>query len=89
MVEVGFHFDVGDFECIVFTDGTIVYEDEKGEEWFSLNNLYIDSGAHKILIDTGGGDGFQATAGHLVKNMEAEGLLESLGGALVLEEEDE
>ena len=74
MVEGGFHYDVGEFKCIVFSDGTIVNQDSEDEEVHYLNCLYIDSGAHKILIDTGCGDGFQSTAGHLVKNMEAEGI---------------
>jgi glyoxylase-like metal-dependent hydrolase (beta-lactamase superfamily II) len=74
MVEAGFHFNVGEFECIVFSDGTLVNQDDEGEEEFNLNNLFIDSGTHKILIDTGCGEGFQATAGRLVENMKAEGI---------------
>ncbi len=77
MVEVGFHYDIGNFKCIVFRDGTLVNQDSEDEEVFNLNCLFIDSGAHKILIDTGCGEGFQATAGHLVKNLEAESIKRS------------
>jgi len=74
MAEAGFHYDTGKFKCIVFNDGTLVNQDSEGEEVFNLNCLFIDSGAHKILIDTGCGEGFQSTAGHLVKNLETEGI---------------
>lgn len=74
MPEAGFHIDIGEYKCIVFSDGTLVSEDSENEEVFGLNCLLIDSGDHKILIDTGCGEGFQATAGHLVKNLEAEGI---------------
>ncbi len=74
MVEAGFHYDIGEFKCIVFSDGTLVNQAEDDEEVHSVNCLFIDTGTHKILIDTGCGDGFQATAGHLVKNLEAEGI---------------
>lgn len=74
MVEAGFHFNLGEFKCIVFSDGTLVNQDDGSEEISDLNILFIDSGIHKILIDTGCGDGFQTTAGHLVKNMKAEGI---------------
>ncbi len=70
MTEAGFNIDIGRYKCTVFSDGTLGNEGEV----FGLNNLFIDSGDYKILIDTGCGDGFQATAGHLVKNMEAAGI---------------
>jgi len=74
MPEAGFRYDIGKYKCIIFNDGTLVNEDSDEEEVFGLNCLLIDSGDHKILIDTGCGDGFQATAGRLVKNLEAEGI---------------
>jgi glyoxylase-like metal-dependent hydrolase (beta-lactamase superfamily II) len=74
MLEAGFHYDIGEYKCIIFSDGAIVHKDAEKEEVFSLNCLFIDSGTHKILIDTGCGDGFQPTAGHLAKNLEAEGI---------------
>jgi len=70
MFKAGFRYDIGEFKCIVFNDGTL----ENEGEVFGLNCLFIDTGDHKILIDTGCGDGFQATAGRLVENIEAEGI---------------
>jgi len=74
MVEAGFHYDIGKFKCAVFSDGTLGNPDSGDEEVTSLNCLLIDSGDQKILIDTGCGKGFQATAGRLAENMEAEGI---------------
>jgi glyoxylase-like metal-dependent hydrolase (beta-lactamase superfamily II) len=75
MVEAGFHYTVGDFECTIFSDGTLVTEGAEMDEVFGLNCILINTGDHKILIDTGCGDGFQSTAGHLVENLEAAGIL--------------
>ena len=74
MIEAGFHFDIGKFKCIVFNDGTLVNQGSENEEVFGLNNLLIDTGDQKILIDNGCGEGFQSSAGWLAKNMEAEGI---------------
>jgi len=74
MPESGFHYNIGKYQCIVFSDGTLVSQDSGKEEVFDLNCLFISSGDHKILIDTGCGGGFQSTAGRLVKNLEAEGI---------------
>jgi glyoxylase-like metal-dependent hydrolase (beta-lactamase superfamily II) len=74
MPEAGFHYDIGKYKCIVFSDGTLVSQDAEDEEVFDLNCIFIDTGDHKILIDTGCGDGFQATAGRLADNMEAAGI---------------
>jgi glyoxylase-like metal-dependent hydrolase (beta-lactamase superfamily II) len=51
-----------------------VNQNSENEEVFGLNCLFINSGDHKILIDTGCGDGFQSTAGWLAQNLEAEGI---------------
>jgi glyoxylase-like metal-dependent hydrolase (beta-lactamase superfamily II) len=74
MLEAGFRIDIGDYKGIIFSDGTLVNQDSENEEVFGLSCLFIDSGDHKILIDTGCGDGFQSTAGWLVKNLEAGGI---------------
>ncbi len=74
MPEAGFRYDIGEFKCIVISDGTLVSQDSENEEVFGLNCLFINSGDHKILIDTGCGDAFQATAGRLAKNLEAAGI---------------
>lgn len=74
MLEKGFHYNIGEFKCIIFSDGTLVSKEMENEEVFGLNCLFINSGDHKILIDNGCGDKFQSTAGWLAKNMEAEGI---------------
>ena len=74
MPEAGFRYDIGKYECIVFSDGTLVSQGSEKQEVFGLNCLLIKSGNQKILIDTGCGDGFQSTAGWLAKNLEAAGI---------------
>jgi len=74
MCEAGFRYDIGEFKCIILSDGTLVNQDSEDEEVFGLNCLLINSKDHKILIDTGCGDGFQSTAGQLVQNLEAAGI---------------
>ena len=49
MVEAGFHYDIGEFKCMVFSDGTLVNQDDEGEEVFDLNCLYINTGDLKSL----------------------------------------
>jgi glyoxylase-like metal-dependent hydrolase (beta-lactamase superfamily II) len=71
MSEAGFCYDIGEFKCTVFSDGTLVGEELENKDVFGLNCLLIDSAGHKILVDTGCGDGFQSTAGHLLDNLEA------------------
>ncbi len=74
MTEAGFRYKVGEFECLVVSDGTLVSQGTGNEEVFGLNCLLINSGDQKILIDTGCGDGFQPTAGRLVKNLQSAGI---------------
>ena len=74
MTEAGFRIDVGEYRCIIVSDGTLVNQGAETLETFSLNCLFITSGDHKILVDTGCGNVFQSTAGRLVKNLEAEGI---------------
>jgi glyoxylase-like metal-dependent hydrolase (beta-lactamase superfamily II) len=85
MSEAAYQFNVGDFRCMVVSDGTISDkpstdpesgggQDAAGAEVHHLNCLYIDTGEHKVLIDTGCGEGFQSTAGKMLGNLEAEGV---------------
>ncbi|MDV3352477.1 MBL fold metallo-hydrolase [Leptothoe sp. ISB3NOV94-8A] len=39
-----------------------------------VNALYIETDDHKVLIDTGAGNAFGPTAGHLLENLEAAGI---------------
>jgi glyoxylase-like metal-dependent hydrolase (beta-lactamase superfamily II) len=77
MNQAGFHYTVGDYECIIFSDGTLETEGAESDEVFGLNCILILTGDLKILVDTGCGEGFQATTGQLVENLEAEGVKRS------------
>ena len=83
MPETAYRFNIGDFKCIIFNDGYL----QDPEVQFGLNCMYIESGGRKILVDNGCGESFKGppgtpetqpagsgTAGHLVKNMAAEGV---------------
>ncbi len=74
MSESGFRLGIGKFKCVVVSDGTLVSQGVDNEEVMGLSCLVIRSGDQTILIDTGCGSGFQATAGQLVKNFEAAGI---------------
>ena len=39
-----------------------------------VNALYIETNEHKVLIDTGAGNAFGPTAGHLLENLKAAGI---------------
>ncbi|MGR3275028.1 MBL fold metallo-hydrolase [Acaryochloris marina NIES-2412] len=39
-----------------------------------INALYLETDEHKVLIDTGAGNAFGPTAGHLLENLEAAGI---------------
>jgi glyoxylase-like metal-dependent hydrolase (beta-lactamase superfamily II) len=71
MSEAVFRLDIGEYKCVIASDGTLVNQGAESPEVFGLNCLYIQSKSHKMLIDTGCGDMFQSTAGHLLKNLEA------------------
>jgi glyoxylase-like metal-dependent hydrolase (beta-lactamase superfamily II) len=71
MSDKTYHLNIGDFRCTVFSDGYL--QDKK--EQFDINILYIEAGRHKVLLDNGFGTSSQGgTAGHLLKNMTAEGI---------------
>jgi glyoxylase-like metal-dependent hydrolase (beta-lactamase superfamily II) len=70
MTQTAYYFKVGKYKLIVFNDGKLIDPDNT----FDLNCIYIEGGGKKILVDNGCGEQFQGAAGHLLKNMEAEGL---------------
>jgi glyoxylase-like metal-dependent hydrolase (beta-lactamase superfamily II) len=75
MSESAYHLTVGEFKCIIFSDGCLIDKNPQGTEIFGLNCLYIASGERKMLIDNGCGKMFQSnTAGQLMNNLEAEGI---------------
>lgn len=76
MSDTAVKFNVGKFKCLAVRDGTITDMPLPGRtaQVHHVNCLFIDTGKQKILIDTGCGDWFQATAGMLLRNLEAEGI---------------
>lgn len=74
MPETAFHIDIGEYKCLIVSDGSLVSQGAAFPEVFGLNCLYIESGYQKILIDTGCGDMFQSTAGRLLGNLKAAGI---------------
>jgi glyoxylase-like metal-dependent hydrolase (beta-lactamase superfamily II) len=82
MSDAVFHFAIGQFKCMVINDGTLSDDpsstsasdsrpDADKGQIHGLNCLFVDTGEHKILIDTGCGDGFQTSAGKMLRNLEA------------------
>jgi glyoxylase-like metal-dependent hydrolase (beta-lactamase superfamily II) len=72
-----FHFKIGRFKCMVVSDGTTTDEGEppaRPKLVHGLNCLLIDTGEHRVLVDTGCGNRFQSTAGKLLGNLSAEGV---------------
>ena len=74
MTGSGFHYNIGKYKCMIFSDGTLGNPDSDDEEVYGLNCLLVNTDEKKILIDTGCGEGFQATTGLLVGNLESEGI---------------
>ena len=70
MPETAYHLTVGDYKCVIVNDGCIV----DPAETYGLNCIYIESGKNKMLVDNGGGEMLQHTAGHLAENLKAEGI---------------
>jgi glyoxylase-like metal-dependent hydrolase (beta-lactamase superfamily II) len=78
------HFKVGSFDCRVISDGTILVSDslskipEKAAQSqkypMDILSLYINTGKHKVLIDTGCGAGLHDTNGKLLENLLIEGI---------------
>jgi glyoxylase-like metal-dependent hydrolase (beta-lactamase superfamily II) len=80
-----YRFNIGDFSCVVISDGTIMtpirlpenladqvarYNPAQGQV-MDLNLLFIRTGKNNVLIDTGMGAGNEATAGKLLDNLMA------------------
>ena len=83
MKNTNYYLNIGEFQCIVVSDGTISVpklptllsqtENEKTTyEDMDICCLLIKAGKRNILIDTGCGDGFQESAGKLVMNLKTE-----------------
>jgi glyoxylase-like metal-dependent hydrolase (beta-lactamase superfamily II) len=83
-----YRFELGKFECLVISDGTLMtpikledhvadkvsrYYPGKGQV-MDINLLVVRTGKNNVLIDTGMGAGNEATAGKLLENMRAAGI---------------
>ena len=78
-------FKVGDFKCLVVSDGTIIVPDMVTPKKFDpadpksglvmdVSCLLIDTGKNKILVDTGCGPGFGPASGKLLANLQTAGV---------------
>jgi glyoxylase-like metal-dependent hydrolase (beta-lactamase superfamily II) len=79
-----FQFKVGNFDCRVVSDGTILVSDSLSKiperaahsrkYPMDILSLYINTGKYKVLIDTGCGVGLHDTNGKLLENLRKEGI---------------
>jgi glyoxylase-like metal-dependent hydrolase (beta-lactamase superfamily II) len=80
-----YYLDVGEFQCIIVSDGNISVpklpsaQSQTGNEKptyedMDISCIVIKAGKRNLLIDTGCGDGFQESAGKLVSNLKQEGI---------------
>jgi glyoxylase-like metal-dependent hydrolase (beta-lactamase superfamily II) len=78
-----YYLNIGEFECIVVSDGSIsvptslnegslAASDKPPHEDMDISCLIVKTETQNILIDTGCGDGFQDSAGKLVSNLKQE-----------------
>ena len=85
MKKSSYNLNVGEFQCIVLSDGDISVpmvlptqsstgNEKPAYENMDISCLFIKAGKRNILIDTGCGDGFQESAGKLVMNLITEGI---------------
>lgn len=75
MSETAYHLNIGEFKCIILSDGCIVDKTPEGTQSFGVNCLYIEAGGRKMLVDDGCGQIFRSdTAGRLVKNLKLTGI---------------
>ncbi len=85
MTGTSFRLDVGKFKGTVISDGFITVPgppppgfsgrmEDRPREKMDVCCLLIDTGNHKILVDTGCGSVFQNTSGKLSENLAKEGV---------------
>ena len=70
MADGSFRFRIGELDCMVISDGFLTV----GPGRMDISCLFIRTGQHQILIDTGCGVSNQTKAGKLLQNMQAEGV---------------
>ena len=79
-----FHFNIGNFKCLVISDGTFKVPKVQPQKSLSHNAqpklilestcMFVRTEDHKVLIDTGYGIGVESNAGKLFQNLQAEGI---------------
>jgi glyoxylase-like metal-dependent hydrolase (beta-lactamase superfamily II) len=86
MTNPEYRFQVGEFECRVISDGTIVVPDTINNKPFDpldlgsgivmdMMCLYVRTGQHQVLIDTGCGNGKEpSNSGKLLQNLASAGI---------------
>jgi glyoxylase-like metal-dependent hydrolase (beta-lactamase superfamily II) len=85
MISTSFHLNIGTFKCTVISDGTIAVPgplppgfsgkpEDRPREIMDIGCLLVEQGRRKVLVDTGCGTYFQASAGKLLENCQKEGV---------------
>ena len=72
-----FHFTIGRFNCLAIND----------DERINCNCLLIDTGQHKVLLETGTGDGM-TPPGALLKRLQAAGVSPALIDGVIVSHAD-
>jgi glyoxylase-like metal-dependent hydrolase (beta-lactamase superfamily II) len=67
-----YHFNLGDLECMVVSDGTNFKPEIKTD--IDTLSLLVRTKAHTVLIDTGWGIGMQPDTGKLIQNLQVAGI---------------
>jgi len=71
MSDMGFNFQMGNFECLIIIDGMMTIP---GGKVLEVMCLVVKTGQHTVLIDTGCGVGFSPSTGKLMQNLQAAGI---------------
>ena len=79
--EGSFQFDLGNYECLVISDGMFTIPDGS---MVDVMCLLIKTGEHTVLLDTGCGIGLDPKAGKLTQNLHVAGISNREIDAVVL-----
>jgi len=83
VTSTSFRLNIGRFKCTVISDGFITVPgppppgfsgpmEDRPREKMDVSCLLIDTGKHKVLVDTGCGGVFQSSSGKLMENLTKE-----------------
>jgi glyoxylase-like metal-dependent hydrolase (beta-lactamase superfamily II) len=70
MSDASFRFNIGKFECRVISDGNL----PKEARGIPVTCLFVRTGEHNVMIDTGEGPGHNTTTGKLLANLKSDGI---------------